>query len=549
MAIGASGVWECRTNGSEFNGGGFLWAAAGTDYSQRDTKRTAGDVTNISVTDGSLTGATSFTSATINATSALVGNIVCTTGGTRTLNVDVADVVGNGTATITSATANWDTLGVGAVLKISGGNISLNPTWYKINSRTNATTVVLDKTLPTGTGFTVVHSWFFAVTGVTNATTVTVDRNTGNATGATINVGGALSTPMPAILSAGSSNKIWLKVDGTYTTNVGFVTANGYGSPTNTIPVYLIQGYTTTRGDSGRATIQLTGSTSGLFCFKASTAGWQVQNLICDCNNLAVSTGISLASGEVNNCKFMNFSNAGVYQTGNSCMIYGNEFTGATSSAASIWTTGNGNVLDDNYVHDCAMSGSAQGIYAAGSGNTITRNIVVNLSGATTDGIQVFLTAAGQDSIVRDNLVYGCGQNGISVLGTSYVYSEILGNISCNNGAYGIKFGQSAGQRATPRWDGNVYFSNTSGNRFGGDDTGTVNKVNAIGAYTNQYEVVLSSSPFINAAAGDFRLNSNSAGAACRGSSTPRTWPGLTNTPRCFADMGPIQHQEQGTAG
>ena len=550
MSIGASAVWECRTAGAELNGGGFALATAGTDFSQRDTKRTAGDVTNISATDCSTTGSSTVNSASMNSTVALVGNTISLSGGTRSACIDATDIVANGTTTITSATATFNSNNVGALVKLSGGTGSLPAQWYRIATAPNPTTITVDRAVATGTGITAFFAVWVQVSSVTNTTQIVVDRAHGLAgSGMTLNIGGALSNPIIALNSAHSSNKLWLKGDGTYTSAVGMITPTGYGSPTNTLPPAFIRGYGTVRGDSGRATLQLTGATSGLFMLKFITASWQVENLIFDANNLAVSTCISMVSGDVTNCKFMNFTNAGIYQTGTSCMIYGNEFTGATGSSAAIWTTGVGNVIDDNYIHDCALSGSAQAIYAAGAGNTVTRNIVANCSGATTDGIQFFVTSTQQAWVCRDNIVYNCGQNGISVLGTAIILSEVIGNIVSNNGAYGIKFGQASGQRATLRWDGNVYYANTSGTRFGGDDTTTTNKQNAAGAYTNVYDVILSSSPFINASGGDFRLNSNTAGLACRGSSQPRTWPGLTTTPRGFSDIGPIQHQEQGQAG
>lgn len=75
MAISASTVWEVRTGGSEINGGGY--SSGGTDYSQQTAAQ-------LSVTDGAGSSTTNLNSVTGGFTSAMVGNVLCISGGTLT---------------------------------------------------------------------------------------------------------------------------------------------------------------------------------------------------------------------------------------------------------------------------------------------------------------------------------------------------------------------------------------------------------------------------------------------------------------------------------
>jgi len=82
MALSLNTVWEVQTGGNDTNGGGFVTGASGTDYSLVAGKRTGGDVTDISTTDGVANGTTTFTSATANFQTSIIGNIIYLQGGT-----------------------------------------------------------------------------------------------------------------------------------------------------------------------------------------------------------------------------------------------------------------------------------------------------------------------------------------------------------------------------------------------------------------------------------------------------------------------------------
>jgi len=112
MALSANSVVEVRTGGNDTNGGGFVTGAAGTDYSQQNAKNTVGS--DISTTDG----------------------------------------VGNGTTTFTSATANFGTTIVGNIIYLQGGTGGLAAGWYQVTARASTTSITLDRAVAAGTGIT-----------------------------------------------------------------------------------------------------------------------------------------------------------------------------------------------------------------------------------------------------------------------------------------------------------------------------------------------------------------------------------------------------------
>lgn len=112
MALSANSVVEIRTAGNDTNGGGFVAGAAGTDYSQQDAKNTGS--ADKSTTDG----------------------------------------VANGTTTFTSATANFGTTIVGNIIYLQGGTGGLAAGWYQVTARASTTSITLDRTVAAGTGIT-----------------------------------------------------------------------------------------------------------------------------------------------------------------------------------------------------------------------------------------------------------------------------------------------------------------------------------------------------------------------------------------------------------
>lgn len=112
MALSVSSVFEVRTAGNDTNGGGFVTGAAGTDYSQQDSKNTVG------------------------------------------ADISTTDAVAAGTTTITSITANFGTTIVGNIIYLQGGTGTLAAGWYQVTARASTTSITVDRSVAAGTGIT-----------------------------------------------------------------------------------------------------------------------------------------------------------------------------------------------------------------------------------------------------------------------------------------------------------------------------------------------------------------------------------------------------------
>lgn len=219
MAIGAACVWEVRTTGNDTNGGGY--AGGGTDWSQQDAAQ-------YSVTDG----------------------------------------VTAGTTTITSATANFGTDIVGNVMYVQGGTGSVTAGWYQIISRTNATTIVVDRS-----------------TGLTAGT------------GVTLKIGGAFATPGRLSNLLATGNIAWVKA-GTYTITTSTVGPSGpYYQSSNIAAV--VEGYNSTRGDRSTTQPELNaGTITNVILWRVigTNAGFSFINLKANGNTQTGVTGFSYDS-------------------------------------------------------------------------------------------------------------------------------------------------------------------------------------------------------------------------------------------------------------
>lgn len=399
----------------------------------------------------------------------------CTNCGSSSVNLSVTDGVAAGTTTVVSATANFSSAIVGNVINISGGTGSITSGWYQVTAFTNSTTVVVDR-----------------ATGLTAGT------------GATINIGGAFQT----ITQAGSvlvgGNKMFVKAEATIS-STATITISTSTSPGNFTKLI---GYTSNRTDAGKVTLQLSTNT-GLTALAPTGNGIDISNFIIDCNTLGTSTGIATTSAyqTYHNIVVKNCTSAGVTGTNGATIIYNSEFTGMTSAAAGVVSiTG---IFLYNWVHDNQTTG------IIGALPLIAYNLFSNNTGATSDGIQLANVFGNQ---VLGNTIYKSGRDGIRVnSGNAGIASYFLNNILDQNSGYGINF--TAASPADPRWDGNAYYSNTSGTRHNMDD---VTGVNSISPYTNIRDVTLTADPFVLPGSNNFTLNTASGGgAAIRGSGIP----------------------------
>jgi hypothetical protein len=111
MALSIDTQWNVRTDGLDTNGAGFVFGAAGTDYSRQAAANSVGS------------------------------------------NISTTDAVGAGTTTITSATAAFTSAITGNIIYLQGGSGSLTAGWYQA-TYVSATSITVDRSVAAGTGIT-----------------------------------------------------------------------------------------------------------------------------------------------------------------------------------------------------------------------------------------------------------------------------------------------------------------------------------------------------------------------------------------------------------
>jgi len=389
-----------------------------------------------------------------------------------------------------------------------------------------------------GTNFT---AGFYQITARTNSNTVTLDRAPTTAAGSAGHgsVGGALATLNKLAGAMVARNKAY--GTGAFTTTATITFAQSVTSD-SADPMTRLIGYGTTRGDSGQATLTLQTNT-GLTGILMSGNGFSVEQIAVDCASLATSTGISFGSlqySRVLNCKVANFTSAGISNSGAyDCLVDACEVTGGTSAATagikgySIW------FIRGCFVHDNACPG-----IIVGDQGMAMRNLVVNNTGASADGIRVSFGC-----FVMANTIHGNGRDGLQLIADNDIINDFRYNLLTSNGRYGLSAVSGANLPAHPLYDGNGYWNNTSGARNGFDNT---TGIYAVAPYTNVYDVLLTANPYVGPTTGtssNFALNNTAGGgAACRAAGQPGTWPGNTGTTSSF-DLGAVQHQDTPGAG
>lgn len=215
MALNAAIVIEVRNGGSDTNGGGFKTGATGTDWTLQDAAQ-------YSVTDG----------------------------------------VAAGTTTLTSVTANFGTDVVGNLIYVQGGTGTITAGWYEITSRTNSTTIVVDRS-----------------TGLTAGT------------GVTLKIGGALASPgAAAAIATVAGHTVFIKYNASPYIATSASTNIAAGCVSGTASTAYC-GYDSTRSlynlDANRPTFQLSVGTATLM--GGTNNNYIVSSMILDANSQATS--------------------------------------------------------------------------------------------------------------------------------------------------------------------------------------------------------------------------------------------------------------------
>ena len=121
-----------------------------------------------------------------------------------------------------------------------------------------------------------------------------------------------------------ASDKVWVKADGDYTETVAVDTAGGA-----TATPIVFEGYTSTIGDGGKATIDATGETSAITTVAAGNIYYIFKNLKFED---ATSHGMSMVNADrfiCKNCEFNSNGGAGAF-VGNGVLFENCKFGGNT---------------------------------------------------------------------------------------------------------------------------------------------------------------------------------------------------------------------------
>lgn len=354
-----------------------------------------------------------------------------------------------------------------------------------------------------------------------NTNTITVDRVIGAAVGQTGKVGGAWGSPgfAAGALSVGSCT-IWIKA-GTYTLTSATPNVSG-GSMSlfggSAAFPYIVRGYQATRGDNGTKPVISDGgfasqviATAGTFCIidnveiSAANAGSQLIYL-----NDASSRAIRCKVGGAGD---------GITIVGNSSAILceasgcANGFNGTTPS----------------YFFGCVSHGCSNHGFTVSAGSPVS---VYEHCIAYGNGGSGFAMGNARGVIALNCTAYGNTADGFNVSSTAASIGNHLVNcLSVSNTGYGFNAGSAS---AFVDLINCATYNNTSGAFH-------------LLSLTDG-AVALTGNPFVNAAGGNFALNSTTgAGAAARAAGTPGAFPGALTTG--YLDIGAAQHQDTGGGG
>jgi len=395
---------------------------------------------------------------------------------------------GSGSTTLTSAAAGFTSAMVGNLIRITTGtNVAAGH--YEITAFTNTTTVTLDRTPTSG----------------------------GALSGGTGFVGGCLASPGYACSVAVSGNDGWLKA-ATYTITS---TTNNIAAGRFTLPAASNQdeaiwsGYTTTRGDGGRATILAGGSITNVALCTGNT-GARLQYCILDG---ASKTGINgYSSGNaIWHCLAQHCPGSGI---ANPALIYDCETTDCNGTNGGI-------LMTTGFILACSSHDNAGPGFSTNGHVTIDRCLAWNNTGSTGRGF----VATSTGGYFNNCLAYGNAQAGFySSAGSNARGTAWWNCVSVNNSTHGFAASTTAVGVTLFNCAG---YNNTSGN------------VQSGAFAENNGFITLTADPFVNAASLNFALNTTSGGgAALRAAGLPITWPGASGSMIGYLDVGPAQHAD-----
>jgi hypothetical protein len=382
-----------------------------------------------------------------------------------------------------------------------------------------------------GAGFTV---GFYQVVSVAGGA-ATLDRSPAatSTTGGTWALGGALASPGKALGARVAGNTIWLRA-GNYpisssTANVsgGRLDFNITGSATARIRLI---GYQTTRGDNTgtKPVLQATIGSITVITLNNANSYNSVENVEVDGNAQATVVGIA-AQGRCNyllRCRVRNCTNYGITLNNNPSALLC-EVTGCTGGNVAAFAL----QTQSSLIWGCTSHDNAARGFDLSSTATLVNCLSYNNTGSNGYG---FFVQNAQTNILQNCTAYGNAQDGVFLF-TGNTDLHCINCLSANNSGYG--FNHSSAQHALQLFNCAAY-SNTAG-AYPTSGSSTPQIIEGF--------VPLSASPFVNAAGGNFALNSTAGGgAAAKAAGIPGALPtGGTG----YADIGALQSAAAGGGG
>jgi hypothetical protein len=342
-----------------------------------------------------------------------------------------------------------------------------------------------------GTGFT---AGFYQIVSVA-AGQATLDRSPGTVgVGGTWAEGGALATLTAAVAQAVPSNVIYCKGSETKTAALA-IGQNGTATPG---PPFSIIGYSTTRGDTGRFTLQTATNSIDLIDFSGGANQILIQNLLIKSTAGTPGNGVngSTSTGKATNVVF------------NAC-----RFTGFSTGLLGVYAPPEYFLFPELYINNCEVDHCGTGIYVAGVTFVLNCYIHDNTVGVGTQNngqISQSLTCTG-------TAFYNNSSYGAQLLGS---YPTLFLNCVFSNN--GVGAGYTVAGYDSVSFLNCIFYGNTTGvlssgaanglalnNAFGSNTTATSGQLPAfVGSVT------LTADPFTNRTGGDFSLNSTAGGGA-----------------------------------
>jgi hypothetical protein len=406
---------------------------------------------------------------------------------------------------------------------IIGSGITINKNWV-------GNLINLTSTAPGSA--TVGYYSIMSVTG----NTARLDRSAGTAASTSVGyVGGALASPGMAAGLSVLGNKIYIK-NGLYifnseTANVsnGIIQTKGGRLGTAFYGHQLFEGYSVIRGDKVNPPTLKAGdgiTSSNIYLFDIRDHVNRFENLIIDGSNKPNIYGIRDTQQTVGNfisrCEIINCYIGFQALTGTASEIFLCKFSGHSNNAINI-QGGNFKIVNCSFYNNTFTP-----VYMISG--TLLNCIIANNTGATTDGIYTYLN----DAIINCT-IYNNGRHGVFWENNGGTFAHtFINNIIANNGGFGLF--SNVAPNFSNTVEHNTFFNNASGN---------INRITGTNLSNN---LILSTTPFVDAANGNFALNTlASGGALVRRSGSPRIFPGFINT-ISYTDPGAVQNIDAPTA-